>query len=1196
MKLHINPFVRSFIFATISCAMSASFSFAASATWNSQSTGTWVTGTNWSPAAAPGATTGTTNADIATFNNIGYQTITLPGSENIGGITFATAGSSANPFLLTGGSLLPSAGAVIQTDSTYLGIAGIGAGITAQGNLTLTANGLAGSGLLIGTTITTAASLGNVTLALNGSNSGFNSYFGNLITGIISQNATGSTLKVAKSGTGTWALTNANTYTGGTDLNGGMLVTSNATALGSSGSISVLGDTTLRTTTGLTDPSARISISNAATLTFDTYNQNQTWAGQLNGGVATTGGLTKTGLGVLTITPAAGVVQTWTGKTTVNMGTLTISGASQTGNFTNLIDSGSALVLGGGNINFTGKASFTNSQTFIGTTLNAGVSGFIPAASSGTNTFDFGTITRNTGSLLDITPASGYTIKAGTMGNDAGGLVRGVLINGDFVTSSSGTLGAVTYMTQNAAGSWTSATANYVTGAAVTGSVGTATINSLKLNFAGSNSFAITGALSVNDGILFGSTIANNPSTISGGVLTGPSGGGDLIIVNNNAQNIAGRNTISSVIKDYATSDFAGAGTNGVTNLVLYSRDKAGALVISGANTYTGNTYIGGGANAQTGSALTIVGVASGASIGSTNATVFVNGGTGGSTNVLQVGNSDATGDVKGTIQLDNGKLSLKRTDTFTLSANVSGVGGGGYISQDSTGNATINFATGNNVFTSLVNNAAGTLNLTGAGSVNAFASSLSGFNAGATTNFNSGTYYFAGTGNAGNQAGTLNINGATVITAGGRYFMSAGGTLTLNSGTFQANGSAMNGQNQAAGNITYNINGGNFITTPNTNNGASASWQLGGATAGATGSVIANQTAGEVSVGLPLNTNTATNQFSALLIGGAGSIQASTYNLSGGVLRVVGGIQEAGTAGAVGAGGSNNFNWTGGRLTTSSINLNFITSNDGVNSGTGTLFQGGSTSIMAPGETFNGQLFTGKTSITGNYQIDSGAVAIGLGGTTAAGSFHDTMVKYDNLTATGTVQLGGTLNISLRSGYTPANTDTFTIVTGTGGVSGAFTNLSGGKVTLAGGATMNVAVNANTVVLSSYTAGVGTTYASWQTANGTTQTIDLDHDGDGVSNGVEYFIGGNGNTTGFTALPSVVTAGSVLSITFTHAAGYTGVYGTDYVIETSASLAAGSWSNAPGVNVTFPTSTTVKYTFTGTADKAFARLKVTGP
>lgn len=118
--------------------------------------------------------------------------------------------------------------------------------------------------------------------------------------------------------------------------------------------------------------------------------------------------------------------------------------------------------------------------------------------------------------------------------------------------------------------------------------------------------------------------------------------------------------------------------------------------------------------------------------------------------------------------------------------------------------------------------------------------------------------------------------------------------------------------------------------------------------------------------------------------------------------------------------------------------------------------------------------------------------------------------------------------------------------------------------------------------------------YAAWASTNSTAQTIDLDHDGDGVSNGVEYFLGGNTDTTGFTATPGVIDTAGTLSVTWTKAAGYTGTYGVDFVVETSATL-SGAWTaETLGVNVVI-TGNDVKYTFpTGT--KNFARLKVTGP
>ena len=123
---------------------------------------------------------------------------------------------------------------------------------------------------------------------------------------------------------------------------------------------------------------------------------------------------------------------------------------------------------------------------------------------------------------------------------------------------------------------------------------------------------------------------------------------------------------------------------------------------------------------------------------------------------------------------------------------------------------------------------------------------------------------------------------------------------------------------------------------------------------------------------------------------------------------------------------------------------------------------------------------------------------------------------------------------------------------------------------------------------------GVANNYANWLTANpeAAGQTADQDHDNDGVPNGVECFLGGTANTTGFTPLPGVVNTAGTRSITWTKGSGYTGTYGTDYVVEVSDNLQ--NWANAVADHVT-ESPASVKYTFPFDT-KRFARLKVMVP
>src|SRR5882757_9666133 len=113
LKLPIT--LVAFAAAVVSLGIINPVARAADGSWNTGVSGAWTTAGSWLGGTIPGATSGTTNTDIATF---GFSlttsgTVTVDANRNIGGINFSN--TSAFGYKLNAANLLLSSGGVIQT-------------------------------------------------------------------------------------------------------------------------------------------------------------------------------------------------------------------------------------------------------------------------------------------------------------------------------------------------------------------------------------------------------------------------------------------------------------------------------------------------------------------------------------------------------------------------------------------------------------------------------------------------------------------------------------------------------------------------------------------------------------------------------------------------------------------------------------------------------------------------------------------------------------------------------------------------------------------------------------------------------------------------------------------------------------------------------------------------------------------------
>ena len=1115
----------------------------------------------WNVASGRNLRFGTTGAGAASANLDGSGTVTIQGSGlvdlNQGGVSgFADAAGFAG----FSGKWIVDSGATLR---------GIRNGATAFGT-----NTAADTITLNGGTLATGGITGavgnwtwnsNITLATSTSST------------IDNQNISGSgrSLKLMGGFTGSGNLTFASTGVGTMTADTGFIFTAANTNSGTVtinsgsflrvGGITTANDTTLGAGTGgtLGNGSVTNNVVNNGTLTFSRSDAH-TVANAISGSgvVRVGGGVTGVGTQVLTLSGA----NTYTGATTINAGTLNLTG-SLTSPIT--VNSGAKLNLTGSltspvTVNSGAKLSGSGSTTDL-LTMVAGSALVLAGDATTTSVAANGVTFGNTTQLIFAAPPLASTVY-------------------DVFTYGGGVVTDIANLAVSYRGTLTDDTVNHKFTFAA-GGVGTRTWNSaandgfwdlgIGANWLEGDHFFFGG-----DTVIFGDISADSPITQEGQLAPAS------VLVNNAAN----------------TYTFTGlAGTHEITGATALTKNNGGTLVIASSQSYTGGTIINGGVLDLTGTTPVGVGVIRG--------TVTVN--TGGT---LRLSTVDATGyNTDATrvsiINLAGGTLDVKTTSNQTLGSAVINMTGGSItgiagsnIDLFANGSAintlasattstislpTMNLRQNDTAFgiadgaaaidllisSNLGNGSAGNHNLVknGAGTM-----VLSGTNTytGVTT-VAAGTLTVSGTTNATsavtvNGTGSLLVptggsltssgglltaiaTGASIVVESGATLTAASSTIAWNPATFKIDGAlSVTGALTVSSNATAPLTGagtitagsfvvGNAATVVNYSTAAmNVSGVLKLGTTTAAHSTTFNQTAGIITAG-------------GLQLGDAASTVAQTYTLTGGTLNLgSSGITTAGTGARTASLGGATLGaaapWSttlAMTLTSTTIGTTFDTTGGNI-SLSGTLSGGGAKLVKSGGGTL---ILTGANTYTGDTTVNGGTLSVNgssianasklvINGGVVDASGTETV---DTLFFGGAQQAAGTWG-STSSGATHQDNTRFS---GTGVVS-----VTSGPV---GG------------------------YSTWATANAGGGTANGDFDNDGVRNGVEYFMGATGSA--FTSNPGIVGG----KVTWPKDPAYSGTY----TVQTSPDLV--TWTNVASTVV----GNTVEYTLPTGQVKLFVRLDV---
>jgi fibronectin-binding autotransporter adhesin len=528
----------------------------------------------------------------------------------------------------------------------------------------------------------------------------------------------------------------------------------------------------------------------------------------------TSGGLTKTGAGTLTLMGA----NTYTGATVVNVGRLIVSSAHNGGGSFTAKD-GAAF----GAVRDPATTALVTPSLTLGTTTGAEVDFVLPDGTPTAQVMTVGTLTLNGTNNVSVSGA-GFTagdrfplIKYTTLAGDPGSLTNGVLNPPD------GTLG---YLIHNPGNSSFDLKITAV---------------SSQLKWVGTVN---SGGVGAWDNLVTTNWISTN------GVPKVFIGGADVTLDDTatgvTTVGLVGNIEPASVLVDNSSKNYILGGTGSLVGTMNLTKSGTGTLTITNANTYSGVTTVNGGTLAFAGSLATSAGI------------VTVDGGTLATSGAINTGTgawtAGSTAASRGVINV-NGGSDIQLAGNFIAGNNASGSGAvnitGGSLTNTQaslaanfeiglTGYGALNMSGGNvKVNTFYVDGGAGTgvaLISGGAfycGTTNDYVLVGASTGTGVLT-VSGGILNHAGANrtisvnNSGDAHGELNLLGGAIDNTGGgvSYGYNPGsslngtGVVNLNGGNLTLNrfiNKKQTGQNGTTGNSYLNFNGGTLTASAST-------------------------------------------------------------------------------------------------------------------------------------------------------------------------------------------------------------------------------------------------------------------------------------------------------------------------------------------------------------------------------------------